>query len=423
MRVPVASGSSGARVPRKLSLVALDPTAVSVTLASQRTMDAIGTKALWTLKLALVLLVVLAVSLFSMARGDPLAMQLVACISLLSVLFYWVRCQPSACHTDHVFVTGALAWVVYSCTVSMSHHTLDAKDTAHADMWTALRDTAVVLVVLLYSLRYWLLLRTPRSQGDGFVHELHTMLVQYVPPVLCFGTQACGQYLNYWRITDTTMSCSGNARMVESDDVSDVDSGGGGGGGGGGGINNSSNNGGGGGSGGGRAVRTRTGMQVFGATILAVGFDMLYWGMIPLLATPVLSSSMFQVPWWVTTLRGLCATVIYMLSDALMQPRHTAQHHAAPTLLCLTIYVWFITPWALFVVIGHVGLLVLYVLLRARWMQRLWPFKGPHTTTQWSLLLAGDEPLLLVSSANADDSTSSAGGTGSLLSDEHASTF
>jgi hypothetical protein len=64
-----------------------DPMAAAVYMSSYETHFALGRKPLWTIKLLYVLFATTALGLFVLAGNDPLAMQLVSCISMLVLVY------------------------------------------------------------------------------------------------------------------------------------------------------------------------------------------------------------------------------------------------------------------------------------------------------------------------------------------------
>lgn len=300
----------------------LNSTACSVTLASVQVLHMLGHRTLWTLKLCAVLFVCLAVCLYNLASHDVLAIQQVVCISIIAVLFYWIRCRPAAAHTDVVVVTGAMGWLLYSAMVTTTRRVV-----SNYGMWAVLRDLSIMVIVLLYGLRYWMLMQGNIGMRKEFgskprwawLYTAHVMLTYPIPAVWWLGVQP-------------TVPYRPQPMAVEH--------------------------------------KTRTPLSVAGSVVVSIAFDALYCALIPLLATPVLNCSLFEVQWWVTVLRCTCLALVYMVSDTVMQPTNFARAHAAPSLFVVTQYVWFISPWMLLFTLWHVLLYAVWSALRYRMQQQ-----------------------------------------------------
>lgn len=357
-----------------------DPMAPSAAFSDDYWRETLSVPTMWTLKLALLVWVGASLMLFKYASGDPLAVQLVASISMLCILFYGVRVQSRAAHADKVAFTAAGAWISYSAFVAFSGRTLD-----HAPMAYVLRDFGLVLIVALIGVRYWLLnMSMPVSQQNTpLLHTVHQLWSVQSPWSLFCAEQiddasSAAHYApisphisgavderavgNHWfnasarppysrrPVTSPYISATQRALSMQTASLAQSDPAA-------------------------KSGERRTHVSVNAQDLMhrivggfvALVHEILFWAFAVFCAMPLQNNSLFVESYPITTVRLVLFVFIYMVSDSMMDPAtESAAVHVAPTLLILTSYVLFVSPWMLFASCLHVCVLGVYVVMHAR---------------------------------------------------------
>lgn len=372
----------------------LDPMAASSALASDHWRETLSMQTMWSLKLTLLLWIAVALSLFVYARGDPLAVQLVSSVSVMCVLFYSVRIDSRAAHADRVALHVACAWVAHSAFTAFSGRAVDQIPSAYIS-----RDFALLLAVAMLGVRYWLMNMSdpPTQQSTPVLYTVQRLWSTRSPFVMFCAEQ--NAYNDYAGGYYTPLSPHMMGAVADHENLT-------------------RRSGGGGSSSDGSSVSTapyasrpmnsaylsatqRTlaleraangnndpaakgdARRTYGAVagdvttqdllhrvvggVVALVHEMLYWGFVIGCALPLLNNGLFAELSYITYLRATLFVVIYMASDAIMDPAtETAALHVAPTLYVMSAYVFFVSPWMLFACVLHLVVLVTYVVVHAR---------------------------------------------------------
>lgn len=376
----VATSNSATTIVFKQSSVQtpiLDPMAPSAAIADDYWRDTLSMQAMWSAKLLLVLCFALMLCLFVQAKGDPLAVHLVSSISVLCMLFYIVRIQSRVAHTDRIVLVACCAWISYSSMTAFNGRVVD-----HVPKAYLLRDMALYIIVALFGIRYWVMMDT---EDKWSLHEKPLLTAIYrvwtapnawVVFAADYRTNdTSGHNSNYNNEDRTSASSkyghgstlhSGNSfsdsayqsvslrtvQLEQSQRASyDVD-------------DNKL-----------RRHRPVSMLHRLLGSIVSLLYDALYWAYAVACALPLHNNNLFVEPTAITVARSLLFVIIYMISDSMMDPAtDVAAIHVGPTMLIVTSYVFFVSPWMLWGTALHLSVLFTYVLLHAYmnhapWMQ------------------------------------------------------
>lgn len=350
--------SSTARFPQStIQVPILDPMAVSASVSADYWRDILTPKALWTMKLLLVCFLALTTGLFVQARGDPLAVHLVSSISVLCMLFYLVRSQSRAAHADRVGVIAVCAWISYSAMTTFNGRVVDQFASVYIS-----RDLVLVTILILYSVRYWVMTNTVETLGltnKPMLAALHGIWT--FPSPWAIFTNCSPEYDSHHHAHDVDtnhtnyvalqhhaqpyasssyMSVGLRSTMMREKNTSDADA---------------------------KSKRKRSRIHMLHrilGSMVSLAHEILYWTFAVACSLPLHNNSLFVEHAGVTIARCVLFVVVYMILDSAMDPAtELASAHVAPYMLIMSCYIFFLSPWMLLAVtVMYFSILLPYIL-------------------------------------------------------------